>query len=342
MVPSPKAVKAKSFAQNPVGAGPFKVSAFKPGGDLDLVRNPEYFDAEHPYLDGLKFVTVPTSQGRISAIRAGDIDAAVTMSPADTKAATSAGLTTLKQGINGYWYMLLNNKKAPFDDVSVRRAVLQAMDMAGINASVFSGEAAQAKSWIPSGNSAFVASDKFPEFDVAAAKKAVADYKAKGGKPTFEALALGTEDYQRLMAVLQQMLSDVDITMTIKTVDLPTQASAAGTGEYQAQMRFATVPWAVGSDMWSRFHTTSPANQTKGGSPELDKVLDSIVATEPTKTGDLWKSFADTIVEVVPFVPILEQAAVWVLDDKVGGFPGAGGEITWEQMTRVDEIWMTK
>jgi peptide/nickel transport system substrate-binding protein len=343
MVPSPVAVEkaGERFGLQPVGAGPFKVDSFKPGGEVTLVRNEDYFDSERPYLDQIDFVTVPTTQAS-AAIQSGDLDISVVLSASDVERATLDGLTTLKQGAFGYWYMMLNHAKPPFDDPDIRKAVIQAIDFAALSSAVFNGSSSQLKAWIPTGNTSHVESGLFPSKDVTAAKEAVAEYKAAGGNTEFALQVLASEDYQKASAILQQMLDDIGLDMSIKTVDLPTQAMTGTSGDYQAQLRFATIPVAAGSDMWNRFHSESGGNQTHSGDPTVDKILDEIVATPPDERAELWSEFADEMVAWVPFVPLVEQSAVWILSDRVGGFPGAGGEITWEQMTHLEEIWAVR
>ena len=343
MVPSPTAVEkaGERFGLQPVGAGPFKVDSFEPGGGVALVRNEDYFDSTRPYLDQIDFVTVPTSQSS-AAIKSGDLDIAVVLSASDVESATLDGLTTLEQGAFGYWYMMLNHAKPPFDEPEIRKAVIQAIDFAGLGSAVFKGSSSQLKAWIPTGNTSYVESDVFPSEDVAAAKEAVAEYKAAGGRTDFTLHVLASEDYQKASAILQQMLDDIGLDMSIKTVDLPTQAMTGASGDYQAQLRFASIPVAAGSDMRNRFHSESGGNQIQSGDPTVDGILDEIVATPPEERAELWSEFADAMAAWVPFVPLVEQPAVWILSDRVGGFPGAGGEITWEQMTHVEEIWTAK
>ena len=54
------------------GAGPFKVKAYKPGESLELERNATYHGGE-PYLDGVKFVTIPGAQATYDAIKTGTL-----------------------------------------------------------------------------------------------------------------------------------------------------------------------------------------------------------------------------------------------------------------------------
>src|SRR5260370_27762731 len=42
-------VPANDLRQHPIGPGPFKFVEFKPHESLKLVRNPDYFEPDHPH-----------------------------------------------------------------------------------------------------------------------------------------------------------------------------------------------------------------------------------------------------------------------------------------------------
>jgi peptide/nickel transport system substrate-binding protein len=61
--------------QNPVGTGPFKFLSFTPNQSYKLVRNPKYWQAEKPYLDGLETIIIPDATMQKAAMQVGDGDA---------------------------------------------------------------------------------------------------------------------------------------------------------------------------------------------------------------------------------------------------------------------------
>ena len=73
--------KAKSFAEHPVGSGPFVLKSWQRGSTMELVKNPHYWakgeDGQPlPYLDGVRFEIVPDDATRILKLQAGELDAA--------------------------------------------------------------------------------------------------------------------------------------------------------------------------------------------------------------------------------------------------------------------------
>jgi len=58
----------------PVGTGPFKFVEFKRGESMHLVRNPDYFKKDRPYLDEITVRTIDNRATRMLAFSTGDYD----------------------------------------------------------------------------------------------------------------------------------------------------------------------------------------------------------------------------------------------------------------------------
>ena len=73
--------KAKSFAEHPVGSGPFVLKSWDRGSTMKLVKNEHYWDKGEdgkplPYLDGINFEVIPDDATRILKLQSGEIDGA--------------------------------------------------------------------------------------------------------------------------------------------------------------------------------------------------------------------------------------------------------------------------
>src|SRR5690606_24366145 len=225
---------------NPVGAGPFMLKSFQPGGDVVIVKNPDYA-GEEPYLDEIKFVTATDTQSRVSAALAGDIDIARAQSAVDLKTAADGGLTMLTQPDSAYYNLLLNLTQAPFDDERMRRALAHAIDLDGLNAAVFEGKHDPMSGLMLSSSPFFVDTD-WPSYDPDKAKELAEEYTADTGNPAaFSLTTTSPPEFQQQAAVLQQMLSDAGIDMSINVSDQPTMVSEARAGNFQAQHRYIEI-----------------------------------------------------------------------------------------------------
>jgi peptide/nickel transport system substrate-binding protein len=131
---------AKAF---PMGTGPFKVTAWKPGSGITLEPNTGYWDTAHaPKVQKLDFSFVGDQSTRTSALASGQLDGAYL--PA------YSGVQTLKASSSGKLYrgpsmlqsiVLFTDKKGPFNDPNLRRAWLKATDRTAIAKTVYGGAA---------------------------------------------------------------------------------------------------------------------------------------------------------------------------------------------------------
>lgn len=123
------------------GTGPFMVDEYIPNEVLRLKKNPNYWQPGLPHLDEVVFRVVPDRNARATMLEAGDADMAMDLSIQDTERfKTNSDLKVLEQLGSKQYYITMNNRKAPLDDVRVRQAINYAVDKQGIIDAVFLGE----------------------------------------------------------------------------------------------------------------------------------------------------------------------------------------------------------
>ena len=118
--------------QRCVGTGPFRLKQYSRGEMVELERNPDYFVPGRPYLDGLRYPIIGERGTRLAALQAGRLDVAMplemTKTMADTIKGNAPSLVVAETGQIGSDNVIMNHKKPPFDNVTVRRAISLAMD----------------------------------------------------------------------------------------------------------------------------------------------------------------------------------------------------------------------
>jgi peptide/nickel transport system substrate-binding protein len=61
-------VTPAQMRQRPIGTGPFKFVEYKPNQGIKLAKNPDYWKAGRPYLDGIEYTTSRTDRPRSSPL----------------------------------------------------------------------------------------------------------------------------------------------------------------------------------------------------------------------------------------------------------------------------------
>ena len=118
-----------NLATKPVGTGPFTVDEYKVGRFLTLSANKSYW-GQQPATRHVALRYMTDSTATANALRSGDVDAIVGMDAPEmvssfrdnNRYAVDVGTTT------GKVLLTMNNKRAPFNDVRVRRAVMYAIN----------------------------------------------------------------------------------------------------------------------------------------------------------------------------------------------------------------------
>lgn len=132
---------AASAATKPVGTGPFKLDSWAKGTAVTLSKWDGYRDSASIKLKKVTFRFISDASAQVAALLAGDVDGfprfqspqSLKQFQADKRFVVETGSTA------GKGIMTINNRKKPFDDVRVRRALSHAVDKQAFIDGVFEG-----------------------------------------------------------------------------------------------------------------------------------------------------------------------------------------------------------
>jgi len=220
-------------AEATLGTGPFKYKSYEPGAKVQVVRNPDYFVAGMPYLDGIDFPIIQDSQARMTGLRSGQVDIY------DDVDNTAAPVLRKEQGINvvegkGFYgaRLLFDLLRPPTNDVRVRRALNFAINREMVVEAALSGEGLPI--WggiVPPKHFGYAKElDGYYSFDPKKAKALLAEagwkdtkgdgklYNAAGQPLRITYLTYGPDWWSRVAEMVQANLTEIGATVELKVV----------------------------------------------------------------------------------------------------------------------------
>lgn len=137
-------VPPRDMRIHPIGTGPFKFVEFKGNEGMKVTRNPDYWKAGRPYLDGIEYTVIPNRSTAMLSFIAGKFDMTfpyeVTVQGLkdilSQYPAAICDLTSTNVAAN-----IVMNIAPPFDNLDLRKAVIMAVDRQAFVDILFEGKA---------------------------------------------------------------------------------------------------------------------------------------------------------------------------------------------------------
>lgn len=131
------------FGQHPVGAGPYRLAAYKPGQYSELVPFDGYYEGR-PKLPKIVIKYVSDDTARLIQLKNGEVDGALVQPQQVSKVKGQDGLRVETYPTADYRALMFNFKKPVFADRNVRIAMNYAVDREAIVKSVLLGQGSPA------------------------------------------------------------------------------------------------------------------------------------------------------------------------------------------------------
>ncbi|WP_061026991.1 ABC transporter substrate-binding protein [Bradyrhizobium sp. CCH5-F6] len=316
----------------PIGTGPFKFKEWQRGQYIIFERNPDYWDAPKPYLDGVVMVIIPDAASRAVALEAGELDVAGAIPVPLADAHRLAALPTLEIPVQGsealafQAFMELNLRRPYFQDVRVRRAMYHAIDRNFVRKSIYFDFAKAATGPISYENAKFYTAD-VPQYEFSIAKaNALLDEagmkRQSDGlrfKITHDPLPAG-DHFSRTGDYFKQQMAQLGIAVDIRNQDFPTyyrrvykdyDFDTTSTGA------FGLTDPTVGIQRfyWSKNIVPGVAFSNGSGysSAEADKALeDAQTEVDPAKRAALFRDFQKIVMTDLPLFPIADARYITI------------------------------
>ena len=129
-------ISPRDMRQHPIGTGPFVFNEFKPNESIKVVRNPDYWKAGRPYLDGIEYTVIPNRSTVVLAFVAGKFDltfpyVGLTIPLLKEVKSQMPQAVCETRTPNAAGTLIINREKPPFDRPDLRRALALSLDRKG-------------------------------------------------------------------------------------------------------------------------------------------------------------------------------------------------------------------
>lgn len=212
-----------SYAMDPVGTGPYKVTDYVVNSHLYMEANPDYW-GEQPKIKNLKFLVMNEDTQRVNALETGEVDVA-NVPLADLDYIESMGkynlVSTPSTLASALWFNVTESND--FNDPDARLALCYAVNRQAICNVVFNGAADICNA--PTMASSTDVTEKLANMhdsynDTPNLEKAkeLADKSGISGK-TYVLATNGSSDAISMAEIIQQNMKEIGVTITIKNYD---------------------------------------------------------------------------------------------------------------------------
>ena len=341
---SPTAAKKlgpDGFGQAPIGTGPFMFKEWKQKISMTLVKNPDYAwpmgiykHKGAAYLDQieLKFIVEPTV--RAGTLESGETDVIDGVQPQDVKRLKSdPKYQVFLPSVPGSPQILpMNGVKSPTDDVNVRKAIIQAIDMETVVNTLWFGAVKVARGPLASTTWSYDPKvESYYPFDVKQAgkllddagwKKGSGSVREKDGVTLSVAYITTTGTAGQAAELIQAYLTDVGIKVDLQELEYAATAADYLAGKHNIARigNAATDPVILDLMYKSENIQGTNFNRTMKPLPDLDKMLDGASAEMDTdKRKQDYIAIQEYIMDNALVIPLWEDAVFWGTKAKVKG-----------------------
>lgn len=139
-----------TLTTHPIGTGPFRFVEYRPGDQMTLERNTDYFLPGVPTMDRVILRIIPEFTTMVAALESGAVDVAYDLPPEQVDNLKRSTVAHVDEVQAGRWQGIIwNCEMKPFDDPRVRRAFNKLVDKPALTEIAMSGHATPTLTPIP-------------------------------------------------------------------------------------------------------------------------------------------------------------------------------------------------
>ena len=334
------------FGSHLVGTGPFSLESFQLDQQAVLKKNADYWLAE-PNLDEVIFKVITDSTQAANALQTGELDVAMDLKGESVqKVKDNADLTLLETPGLHVAYIYFNMEQGPTADIKVRKALIEAVNVEEMVASLYKyGEAQKASLPLPPGSWGYDASleSKVPGYDPEDAKALLAE-AGYGDGLTLDLYISDTEARQNMAVLLQAYWAQVGVALNIHASEWGTFSEVAMSNNadvYGMSWTWYPDPYFFLNKLFSTDEFGGIGNGQHYSNAQVDELLQkALEATDQADRADYYKQALALIVDDLPGIFYSNENVIYGVNGRVHDFIQRADN-TVKFVTTENNVWVT-
>lgn len=312
------------------GAGAYKLVEWDRGAKMTIERDPNYYKGfAEGAIDEVRWIITNDEATVRSLAASGELTmTSQYQSPETYKALEGMGrFNIVSEDTTTAFYLKLNTKVPPTDDIHIRRALALATDYSTIRDVILPG--GELTTPLPSGFADFHAGDiAAPKYDLEAAKAEIAQSKYAGGEiPITLGYVAGTKFEEEISLLMQSNLEQLGFKVTQQAdpwnriTELSTKVE---TTPAVNQIFFGPTYPSPDSMFFTQYHSKSAGTWASAEwlqDPAIDALIDEARSTgDIAKQASIYRDLQHKLVELQPDVFLMTQKVQHAMDKCLTGF----------------------
>jgi len=321
--------------ENFVGNGAYSLDKWVVNERIVLKRNPEYWDNKNTVLDKVTYLPIENQVAEMNRFLAGEIDI--------TNELPNEHFSRLKKehpndiSIRGSlcsYYYGFNNKKAPFDDVRVRKALSYAIDRDIITKALLGQGQKPAYFLTPEITANF--NPVTPEYGKLTQKERNEKAKqllSEAGFDTSKALEFTllyntSENHKKIaVAIASMWKKNLGVKTNLENQEWKTYLDTRRQGNFDVTRAGWCGDYNEASSFLSLMQSNNSSNDPKYHSKAYDAVMaKALVSTSEEERANLYVEAEKQLAEDMPIAPIYQYVKARLVNPHVGGYPENNAE----------------
>ena len=312
--------------ENMVSNGAFRLKKWQLNRRIELEKSDTYWDRDKVRLNGIIFYPTENGVSEERMFRVGQLHYSGSVPlgkiPVYQEMENSP---YIQAAYLGTYYYLLNTKRAPTDNLNVRKALSIAVDRDKLNKTILKGTNLPAYSITPPDTLGYFPPKLF-SYDVAYARELLAEagYPNGEGWPGLELTYNTSDDHRKIAVALQQMWKDnLNIEVTLTNQEWKVYLDSITNMHFQIARRGWIGDYVDPNNFLDLFISTGGNNNTGFADPAYDEMIlrEAPQAATREERFAIFKKAETLLMEQMPIIPIFTYTSKHLIHPSVNGMP---------------------